>query len=99
MKNMEMTKIINIRDRINSCSSSEEIEQTKKEISSELDREHTEKINKFNDMKTRHDSELDEIGKLIKEAINSKDFVKVQSLIKKQTELITKHGMEMLSIM
>lgn len=96
---MEMTKIINIRDRINSCSSSEEIEQVKKEINSELDREHTEKINKFNDMNTRHDSELDEIRKLIKEAINSKDFAKVQSLLKKQTELITKQGMEMLSTM
>lgn len=99
MKNIEMAKIVSICDRINSCSSSEKIEQTKKEIISELDGEHTEKMNKLNDMKARHDEELDSMSKEINDAIASNDFVKVQDLLTKQAELIIKQGMEMLSVM
>ena len=49
-------------------------------------------------MKARHDAELDEIGKQIKEAIASKDFTRVQNLLKKQAEIIMRQSSEMLSV-
>ena len=96
---MEMTKIVNICDRINSCSSIAEIEKTKKEIISELDNEHKNKMNKFNEIKARHESELDTISEEIKKYIASKDFDKVSELIKKQALITAEQNMEMLSIM
>lgn len=99
MKEMEMSKIVSICDRINSCSSSEEIKEVKKEIISELDREHTEKMNKFNEMKAQHDAELNPISKEIEKAIASKDFNLVKDLLNKQTELIAKQSAELFSVM
>lgn len=94
-----MINLSEIKNNLNSCSSVEQINVLKKETMEKIDREHTEKMNKFNEIKARHDEELDTISKEIKEAIDSKDFVKVQVLLKKQTELIEKQSIEILSVM
>ena len=64
-----------------------------------MNKEYEKKLDMFNEMKAQHDSELLNIRKEINKAIASNDFVKVQDLIKKQTEIIAKQNAEMLSIM
>lgn len=93
---MILNEIIN---GLNSCSSVEQIKSYKEEQIRKMDIEHTEKMNKFNEMKAQHDAELNAISKEIKEAIASNDFVKVQDLLKKQTKIIAKQNEEMLSVM
>lgn len=94
-----MINFSEIKNNLNSCSSVEQINVLKKETMEKIDREHKEKMNKFNEIKARHDEELDTISKEIKKSIDSKDFVKVQVLLKKQTELIEKQSIEILSVM
>lgn len=64
-----------------------------------MNKEYEKKLDMFNEMKAQHDSELLNIRKEINKAIASNDFVKVQDLIKKQTEIIAKQNAEMLSVM
>ena len=84
-----------IKNKLDACSSVEEINNLKET----MEQEHILKMNELNNMKARHDAELDEIGKQIKETINSKDFTKVQDLLKKQAEIIMRQSSEMLSVM
>lgn len=70
-------------NRINSCSTEE----------------YEKKLDMFNEMKAQHTSELLNIRKEINKAIASNDFVKVQDLLKEQTEIIKRQNEEMLSIM
>ena len=86
---------MNLNEILDACSSVEEINALKET----MEKEHIEKMNELNNMKARHDAELDEIGKQIKEAIASKDFTRVQSLLKKQAEIIMRQSSEMLSVM
>lgn len=88
-----------IKIKLDACSSVEQIREYKNYVLNIMDREHVEKMNRLDEMKIRHDAELDEIGKKIKDAIASKDFSLVQELIKKQTEIMKKQNDEMLSIM
>lgn len=88
-----------IKIKLDACSSVEQINILKKETMEKIDREHTEKMNKLNNMKVRHDAELNVISKEIKEAIASKDFNLVKDLLKKQSELIAKQNAELLSVM
>lgn len=93
---MILNEIIN---DLNSCSSVEQIKSYKEEQIRKMDIEHTEKMNKFNEMKAQHDAELNVISKEIREAIASKDFNLVKDLLKKQSELIAKQNAELLSVM
>ena len=93
---MILNEIIN---GLNSCSSVEQIKSYKEEQIRKMDIEHTEKMNKFNEMKAQHDAELNVISKEIREAIASKDFNLVKDLLKKQSELIAKQNAELLSVM
>ena len=86
--------MMDIKNKLDACSSVEQINALKET----MEKEHIEKMNELNNMKARHDAELDEIGKQIKEAIASKDFTRVQSLLKKQAEIIMRQSSEMLSV-
>ena len=87
--------MMELKNKLDACSSVEQINALKET----MEKEHIEKMNELNNMKARHDAELDEIGKQIKEAIASKDFTRVQNLLKKQAEIITRQSAEMLSVM
>lgn len=87
--------MMELKNKLDACSSVEQINALKET----MEKEHIEKMNELNNMKARHDAELDEIGKQIKEAIASKDFTRVQSLLKKQAEIIMRQSSEMLSVM
>lgn len=86
--------MMELKNKLDACSSVEQINALKET----MEKEHIEKMNELNNMKARHDAELDEIGKQIKEAIASKDFTRVQSLLKKQAEIIMRQSSEMLSV-
>lgn len=88
-----------IKNKLDACSSVEQINVLKRETMEKIDREHAEKMNRLNEMKINHEVEQLEIEKKIKEALASKDFIKVQDLLKKQAEIITRQSAEMLSIM
>ena len=93
---------MNARDicnRINNCSSIEQIKEEKEKILSEIEKDHKKKMDLINCMKAKHDAELDIISKEIKEAIASKNFNLVKDLLLKQTEIIAKQNEEMLSVM
>ena len=86
--------MMELKNKLDACSSVEQINALKET----MEKEHIEKMNELNNMKARHDAELDEIGKQIKEAIASKDFTRVQNLLKKQAEIIMRQNSEMLSM-
>ena len=86
--------MMELKNKLDACSSVEQINALKET----MEKEHIEKMNELNNMKARHDAELDEIGKQIKEAIASKDFTRVQNLLKKQAEIIIRQSSEMLSV-
>lgn len=86
--------MMELKNKLDACSSVEQINALKET----MEKEHIEKMNELNNMKARHDAELDEIGKQIKEAIASKDFTRVQNLLKKQAEIIMRQSSEMLSV-
>lgn len=93
---------MNIMDeikRLDACTSIEEIEECKKDVLTTMEIEHKNKLAEIENMQARHEAEHDELAKSIREALGSGDFSKAQDLIKKQTELLKKHGAEMLSIM
>ena len=93
---------MNARDicnRINNCSSIEQIKEEKEKILSEIEKDHKKKMDLITCMKAKHDAELDIISKEIKEAIASKNFNLVKDLLLKQTEIIAKQNEEMLSVM
>ena len=91
--------MMDIKNKLDACSSVEEIRECKKDTLSVMEIEHRKKMLAIENMKARHEAENDELAKLINNALNSGDFEKVQSLLKKQAELIKQHGAEMLSIM
>ena len=87
-----------IKNRLDACSSVEEIRECKKDMLNTIESEHKNKMHEIASMKARHEAEHDELAKSIREALGSGDFSKVQELLKKQTELLEKHGAEILSI-
>lgn len=92
---------MNIMDeikRLDACTSIKEIEECKKDVLTTMEIEHQAKMHEIASMKARHEAEHDELAKSIREALGSGDFSKVQELLKKQTELLEKHGAEILSI-
>ena len=86
--------MMELKNKLDACSSVEQINALKET----MEKEHIEKMNELNNMKARHDAELDEIGKQIKEAIASKDFTRVQNLLNRQAESIMRQSSEMLSV-
>ena len=86
---------MNLNEILDACLTLEQINDLK----DKMQQEHAEKISEINNMKSRHEAELDEISKDIKKAIASKDFARVKDLLKKQTEIITRQSAEMLSVM
>ena len=93
---------MNIMDeikRLDTCSSVEEIKECKRCALDKMESDHKNKMLEIEKMKARHNAEYDQISRLIREALGSEDFSKVQELLKKQAELIKQHGVEILSIM
>lgn len=86
---------MNLNEILDACLTLEQINDLKEK----MQQEHAEKISEINNMKSRHEAELDEISKDIKKAIASKDFTRVKDLLKKQAEIITRQSAEMLSVM
>lgn len=65
---------MNLNEILDACLTLEQINDLKEK----MQQEHAEKISEINNMKSRHEAELDEISKDIKKAIASKDFARVK---------------------